>query len=462
MCVLFLLLSIFFKWDCDERALAFPGAEGYGKYATGGRGGRVVFVTNLQDDGQGSFRQAFQQYPGEPITIIFTVSGLITLKSDIKVNRSDISIAGQTAPGDGICLNGYSLKINGAASGSAGNHGNIIIRYLRARPGRRDPFGQYGIDIENCHDVIVDHCSFSWANEECAAIYDTKNITIQWCIISEGLYNAGHKKGNRSYCGVWGGQYSSFHHNLIANNRSRTVRFNGSRSHDTIAVIDFQNNLIFNWGTENACYGGEVNISNGRSVINLVNNLYIPGPATPSIHKFLKVNYTEGKSFGNNQIFIFGNVMEGESMLDSNNQKGVDLTELPETLKLSVFLNGTYPIAVPVPIQPITLAYKDILKHAGANTPKRDAVDKRVTEEVISRTCTASGTFSKPGIIDDPVQVGGWPNYHNGKTLQDSDQDGIPDKWELEHFLNPHDPNESNQHNKQGYTWLEVYLNSFI
>ncbi len=201
-----LLLAISIIFSAKAQQLAFPNAQGFGKFATGGRGGKVYTVTNLNDAGAGSFREAFNAYPGEPLTIVFAVGGTIELQSQIKVNRSNFTIAGQTAPGDGICLKGHSFIVNGARLASqGGNHGNIIIRYLRSRPGSTLSTGVYGFDLENCHNVMVDHCSFSWANEECAAMYDMENITVQYSIVSEGLFNAGHAKGNRGYGGVWGG-----------------------------------------------------------------------------------------------------------------------------------------------------------------------------------------------------------------------------------------------------------------
>src|SRR5687767_1511158 len=227
-CYLLFCLTVAFSSACLHLAAqtaAFPGAEGFGRYASGGRGGKVTSVINLNDTGEGSFRQALEQHPGEPLTIIFRVSGIIELTTPLVVRRGNLTIAGQTAPGDGICLKGHSFIVNGAGKG--GIKGNIIIRYIRSRPGVNIRSGVYGFDMENCHDVIIDHCSFSWANEECAAMYDTKNTTVQWCIVSEGLYEAGHQKGHRSYGGVWGGQYASYHHNLIAHQNSRAVRFNG-------------------------------------------------------------------------------------------------------------------------------------------------------------------------------------------------------------------------------------------
>nr|MBP6432628.1 pectate lyase [Ferruginibacter sp.] len=197
-----IIISFIIGQSSFAQQIAFPNAEGFGKFASGGRGGQVVAVTNLNDSGEGSFRNALEKFPNEPLTIIFKVSGIIELQSKIQIKRSNLTIAGQTAPGDGICLKNQSLILNGASA--KGNHGNIIIRFIRSRPGGTDKKGLYGFDMENCHDVIIDHCSFSWANEECAAMYDTKNTTVQWCIVSEGLYNAGHMKGNRSYGGVWG------------------------------------------------------------------------------------------------------------------------------------------------------------------------------------------------------------------------------------------------------------------
>ncbi len=305
--------------------IAFPGAEGFGKYAVGGRGGKVVAVTNLDDYKStdtpisGSLRWALDQYVSTdsvdrvytaagggdsivkkavtvytPLTIVFKVSGTIWLKEDLKVKRDSLTIAGQTAPGDGICIAGRSVLFNGATGGEMFYWGprrrELVVRYIRFRPGiPRDNSGNptnsfvtYGADMENYENVIFDHCSISWANEECLATYDTKNVTVQWCMITEGLECAYHPKGLRAYCGVWGGQYASYHHNLIAHNVSRTVRFNGSKSHDTIAVIDYRNNVIYNWGNSDAVYTDSIEIPGGRSEINMINNYYKKGPALSS------------------------------------------------------------------------------------------------------------------------------------------------------------------------------------
>jgi hypothetical protein len=439
---------------------AFPGAEGFGKYATGGRGGQVVTVTNINDQGEGSLRWALEQFPGEPVTIVFATSGLIDLKTPLVIRRSNVTIAGQTAPGDGICLKGHSLIVSGAGKG--GNKGNIIIRYIRSRPGAMLKSGVYGFDMENCHDVIVDHCSFSWANEECAAMYDTKNTTVQWCIVSEGLYEAGHQKGHRSYGGVWGGQYATYHHNLIAHQNSRAVRFNGSRAHDTVALIDYRNNVVYNWGSANAPYGGDVKIKGGVSQVNMIGNYYIPGPATASTHKFMQALHAGDASAGTGQWYLDGNVMEDERSLTRDNWKGLDLNNIPEADRTAAKATNAFDITAPVKTDNAKDAYKQVLKCAGAILPKRDAVDERVIQEVKTRTATGSGSFGKAGIIDHPSAVGGWPVYNTIAPPIDTDKDGMPDEWEKNNNLDPKSASDRNKLNKEGYTMLEVYLDSLV
>lgn len=451
----FVILFLVLNQTIFAQLAAFPGAEGFGKYASGGRGGKVALVTNLDDKGVGSFRYALEQYPGEPLTVIFKVSGIIELESNIVIKRSNLTIAGQTAPGDGICLKNYSFIVNGASS--KGNHGNIIIRFIRSRPGGTDQKGLYGFDMENCHDVIIDHCSFSWANEECAAMYDTKNISVQWCIVSEGLYSAGHMKGKRSYGGVWGGQYASYHHNLIAHLNNRAVRFNGARAHDTIALVDYRNNVIYNWGNTNACYGGEVNIAGGASRVNIVNNYYKPGPAAPSELKFVHASYQKENAKGTGEWYVEGNIMEGDKSLTNKNNRGVDLSEAG--YPKNAIADKPFPVAAALPEQSAKDAYEAVLKYAGACLPKRDAVDERVVNETRTGTAMGKGVFGKPGIIDLPVMVGGWPQYRWLAAPADNDNDGMPDDWEKKNGLNPADANDRNKTDAKGYTMLENYLN---
>jgi hypothetical protein len=449
------IVAVLLQQIIVAQQVAFPGAEGFGKYATGGRGGKVAAVTNLNDDGEGSFRNALGKFPGEPLTVIFKISGIIELQSKIQIKRSNLTIAGQTAPGDGICLKNHSLILNGASA--KGNHGNIIIRFIRSRPGGTLKTGLYGFDMENCHDVIVDHCSFSWANEECAAMYDTKNVTVQWCIISEGLYEAGHAKGHRSYGGVWGGQYATYHHNLIAHQNSRAVRFNGARAHDTMAIIDYRNNLIYNWANANACYGGEVNIAGGVSQVNMVNNYYKPGPATANELKFVHANYNAAAAKGTGEWFLSGNVMEGDKALSKKNFKGVDLTE--ENYPKKAVAENAFAIMAPLPEENAATAYEEVLKYAGAILPKRDATDTRVINETKTGKATGIGVFGKAGIIDSPVAVGGWGEFKNGTAAADTDGDGIPDEWETKNGLNTDDENDRNKIGPDGFTMLERYLN---
>src|SRR6188768_1557369 len=452
---IFIISLFFFHESIIAQQIAFPGAEGFGKYATGGRGGKVAAVTNLNDEGEGSFRNALEKFPGEPLTIIFKVSGIIELKSKIQVKRSNLTIAGQTAPGDGICLKGHSFILNGASL--KGNHGNIIIRFIRSRPGGTLKTGLYGFDMENCHDVIVDHCSFSWANEECAAMYDTKNTSVQWCIVSEGLYNAGHMKGHRSYGGVWGGQYASYHHNLIAHLNSRAVRFNGARAHDTIALVDYRNNVVYNWGNTNACYGGEVNIAGGVSQVNIVNNYYKPGPAAPAELKFVHASYQKENSKGTGEWFLNGNIMEGDNSLTKKNFRGLDLSE-PGNPK-NAEANAPFTVSSPLPEQSAKDAYENVLKYAGAILPKRDKVDERIINETKTGTAIGKGVFGKQGIIDLPIVVGGWPEYKSLPAPADTDEDGMPDEWEKKNGLNAKDASDRNKLGKNGYTMLEMYLN---
>jgi hypothetical protein len=473
--------TILMAGNLHSQLPSFPGAEGYGADASGGRGGHVVAVTNLLDDPEnppeGSLRWAFKQgndtipHPvtGEPIpwpgklTVVFRVSGIIELQSELTVQRSDLTIAGQTAPGDGICIKNYVMTLRGD---------NIILRYMRFRPGLDAgaaalSHGVAGLDVENCTHVIVDHCSFSWANEEDAIFYDNRYTTVQWCIASEGLYNAGHAKGSRSYCGVWGGQYSSIHHNLIAHNRSRTIRFNGARAHDTYALVDYRNNVNYNWGSAGACYGGEVEIPGGYSRANMVNNYYKPGPATPSTLLFIEPSYvSEGNTaFGVGQWYLTGNFMYSDAAKSENNWQGVNLGSIPSASRDAAVSFNPFRVEAPLPTQTAEEAYQSVLGLAGANFPKRDTVDARIVHETLSGTATGKGSFGGSaalGIIDDPDTVGGYPEYLTYDVPEDADADGIDDAWETEHGLDPGDPSDRNNLDESGYTMLEMYINGLV
>ena len=473
------------------QTLAFPGAEGYGKYSTGGRGGQVVAVTNLNDDGEGSLRWALRQYIDtmyvykdsanplfpitvyQPLTIVFNVSGIIRLKSDIKINRDNLTIAGQSAPCDGICIAGRSILLNGATTSQLFYWGprrkNVIVRYMRFRPGvpldsngiPTSSFVTYGLDVENYENVIIDHCSISWANEECLAIYDNKYTTVQWCMVTEGLYSAYHPKGIRAYGGVWGGQFASYYHNLIAHQNSRTPRFNGARAHDTIAIIDYRNNVNYNWLISSATYGGDVEINGGIARLNEVNNFYKPGPATSSTHKLMRPDYSANAT-GVGRFHVEGNVIDGNIPRTSDNWLAVDFAYIPTASRDSSRSDSLFTINVPLQMQSAQNAFDTVLAAAGAVLPRRDSVDMRIAKEAKNRTTSGTGSSNKPGIIDSPAAVGGWPSFNNCSGPTDTDLDGMPDDWEIEHQLNPHFSGDRNSVDSNGYTMLENYLNGIV
>ena len=440
---------------------AFPSAEGFGCMAQGGRGGEVVEVTNLEDAATnppaGSLRWALSQHSGKPITVVFRVSGLIQLKAELRMKRDYVTIAGQTAPGEGICI--YDDKVN------FGGSRHLIVRHLRFRCGTMngDPSGKGSIGIENAENWIVDHCTFGWSGEENMTIYDNKNTTIQWSIIHEGLYQSGHNKGNRGYGTQWGGQGATFHHNLLAHNNTRSPRFNGARSNDYNVLIDYVNNVNYNWGSQNACYGSDITNLTNRT--NFVNNYYKPGPARPgtSASNFSRSSFASGQSQSRiAQWYMDGNYMEGSANTAKNtdNYLGLDIGEYPAAVRdIALFkVDEPFEILYPVTTETAHEAYESVLADAGAFP--RDTVDRRILNEVRTGTATGSGAFgANRGIIDSPDAVGGYPTYQSLEAPLDSDHDGMPDDWEIAHGLNPNDPNDRNIRMESGYTALEVYLN---
>lgn len=453
-----LLLALFIAAPANLQAQvpAFPGAEGYGAVVTGGRGGVIREVTTLADDVTnppvGSLRAALKDTTSQPLTIVFRVSGIITLQGRLDVARNNVTIAGQTAPGDGICLKRHTLKVYGR---------NIIIRYIRSRPGEETHSNSpaiYGIDCENANYVIIDHCSFSWSIEEVATFYDNHYTTLQWCIISEGLNKSYNTKGAHGYAGVWGGQYATYHHNLIAHNYSRNVRFNGARAHDTNQVVDYRNNVIYNW-QDNSAYGGEIEIANGKTSINMVNNYYKYGPATTSTSKRYRIVQITDSAFVTkpgvvSQWYITGNYVDGYPAVTADNwSTGVQVKDT--RYSLATFKAET-PFDVPaVNIKSAVDGYTDVLAYAGATFPKRDTVDMRVVSDVINRTALV-----KSGMIDSVADVGGYPVYNSLPAPLDTDHDGMPDDWETAHGLNPNDDADRNlDFNGNGYTNVEKYLN---
>ncbi len=422
----------------SSEEIAFPGAEGFGKYTTGGRGGEVVFVTNLNDDGQGSLREAIKKKG--PRYILFNISGTIELESPIKINSGDVTIAGQSAPGDGICIKNYPLVVSS---------NNVIIRYMRFRLGDEKGYEGDALSGLRKNNVIIDHCSVSWGTDEAATFYDNENFTMQWCLIGESLNSSVHHKGAHGYGGIWGGKGATFHHNLFTNNSSRNPRFCGSRYHKEPdkEIVDFRNNVIYNWGS-NSSYGGE------EGNHNMINNYYKPGPATKE--KVLQRIINPMEPYG--KFYVDGNFVEGSKKVSKQNWKGGVQCDDPMETKLDNPVQ-----VVEVPTQSAEKAYKLVLKYAGASLV-RDVVDQRLIKEVETGTTTYKGSVGgKPGIIDSPKDVGGWPTLASKPSPKDTDKDGMPDSWEKEHGLNPEDSSDLNGRDLDSkYDNIETYLNGLV
>ncbi len=506
------------------QAPAFPGAEGHGRFVTGGRGGRIVHVTNLNDSGTGSFREAVKS--GNRI-IVFDVAGVIALKSDLKI-ADNITILGQTAPSPGITLRYYTVQ-----PGS-----NNIIRFIRIRRGQEKDIND-GADASwqrNKTGIIFDHCSFSWSIDEVASFYDNNNFTMQWCTVAESLTNPGHSKGAHGYGGIWGGKLASFHHNFVAHLMNRGPRFNGARYgwtgytnnkeyntykwQNTVQAenVDFRNCVMYN--AQGTCYGGP-----GGGQINIVNNYYKAGPSHSlkgTTLNGLKVDISTGKERGS-QDRITLVTLSTQSNSDKNHPELYDMTSryyingnTTETTKgqktenkdwtgisydngipslngeyYSPDANNFYGDAVahttisgkscvkikmdnPAPTGQVTThsaaeAYEKVLAYVGASL-YRDEIDARYMEEAKTGTATYKGSITNsPGIIDKVSDVNGYTedNFGTGSRPDgfDTDKDGIPDEWEKANGLNPNDASDAltcSLDKKGYYTNIEVYANSLV
>ncbi|CAG7630303.1 Ig-like domain-containing protein [Paenibacillus allorhizosphaerae] len=399
---------------------AFPGAEGGGMYTTGGRGGEVYEVTNLNDSGLGSLRDAVSQ--GNR-TVVFRVSGNIQLASQLNITGSNLTIAGQTAPGDGISVNNYSIYVKAD---------NVILRYLRFRMGDQSPSEGDAVSIDGRKNIIIDHCSFSWAIDEVLSPQTTDNLTVQWSIIGEALHMSKHEKGRHGFGGLWGAGNNTYHHNLLVHNSSRNPRFKGRTEVDK-RNLDYRNNVVYNWNYKTA-YGG-----NGANV-NMINNYNKFGPDTLLSARDLVLDEIGGVG----QWYIDGNYIDGSPSITADNWAGVHDFE------------GNIKLTEPVPYAPVTThsaeeAYALVLAQAGAIMPKRDSVDARIIDDVRNRTGRQ---------INSPAEVGGWPVLNSLPAPTDTDHDGMPDDWELARGLNPNDAADRNDISSNGYTNLENYLNS--
>ena len=418
------------------RAPAFPGAEGFGKFAIGGRGGRVIEVTNLNDHGPGSLREACAATG--PRTIVFRVSGTIALESELKIKEPFLTIAGQTAPGDGICIKNYQVYFD--------TH-DFICRYMRFRPGdetkkEQDAFGGAG------DHIIIDHCSASWAVDETLSINKASNLTVQWCMVTESLTRSVHKKGAHGYGGLWGGPGGSWHHNTLAHHSSRNPRASGN---EDSGLMDYRNNVVYNWGF-NSAYGGEL------WPRNWINNYYKYGPATGEKVRdriFLQKD-PRGKMYAD------GNFVWGYPNITADNWAGgIDFAPDGEATEQTLRVREPYVVA-PVTTEPAEQAFDLVLAGAGCSR-SRDAVDKRIIEEIRTGTAHFGETYGGggKGIIDSQAAVGGWPVLASTNPRDDADHDGMPDAWERAASLNPADPADGAQDKDgNGYTNLEDYLNS--
>lgn len=455
---------------------AFPGAEGGGAYTAGGRGGKVYVVTNLNDSGPGSFREACEQ--GGARIIVFNVAGIIHLKSPVSIRAPYVTIEGQTAPGDGVCIAGESVWVD--------TH-DVIVRYLRFRRGatevtrRDDALGGNGVG-----NIIFDHVSASWGLDENMSMYrhvytkgdgskpqklPTVNITIQNCIFSEALNTYNHAFGS-----TIGGHNSTFMRNLWSSNISRnpSIGMDGD--------FGFVNNVVYNWWNRSADGGDD------KSLFNFINNYYKPGPITPKDkpigHRILKPESSRNKNdadhFG--KAYVNGNIVEGDDAVTKDNWAGgVQVREMPDCGQFTsqIRVDKPFPMAK-VTIMSAKEAYNYVLDNVGATLPKRDAVDQRIVKQVrenkIYYTEGGKTTFSgdkylhrrmpveayKQGIICDPSEVGGYPEY-KGTPYKDSDNDGMPDSWEKTHHLNPKNAADaSKDRDGDGYTNIEEFLNSVV
>lgn len=491
---------------------AFPGAEGFARYTTtGGRGTngttKVYHVTNLNDSGTGSLRWALSQ--AGPRTIVFDVSGYIDLKSNLKIT-TNTTIAGQTAPGNGITLRYYTIEFT--------NCDNVIVRFIRFRRSQV----KHVDDGADCawgrqhKNIILDHCSLSWSIDELGSFYDNRNFTMQWCMLAEGL-NAGHEKGDHSYGGIWGGKPASFHHNFLAHIQNRAPRFNGARYNwsgydrtkyaNSIQAerVDFRNCVMYNWGTGNGCYGGP-----GGGYVNMVNNYFKAGPGTKNKTRVTQISFSDSSNGGSNpfpnyasRYYISGNYVaaagsnaenydwkgviydkdikiNGENyMQDAKHYYGEDQTYVKDAngvdcikIKLDEPFDGG-----DVTTHTAQTAFEKVLAYGGASL-YRDACDVRYVEEATNGTTTYNASHANvPGIIDvinDPssatqdAATASFPELtsETRPAGYDTDKDGMPDEWEIANGLNPNDASDATLYTidkeKGWYTNLEVYLNSVV
>lgn len=505
------------------RTLAFPEAEGFGRYASGGRGGMVYYVTRLDDalkaDGtpeEGTLRWALTTGDDTPRTVLFQVCGTIYLRDVLKLQHPNVTIAGQTAPGGGVCIAGANIYVCKP---------NVIIRHIRFRSGDIPTKNYPAIDVENTRQVMIDHCSFTWSMEECVTLYDADSTTMQWCIIGEGLYNSKHKKGSRSYATQWGGEHGTMCYCLISNCLNRTPRFNGVRdeagiadgkhNHDAQVENHFYNNVIFNWGKKNSLYGGENDTTKnhdaegrpaGYNRVYMVNNYFRAGPATLAANMSERYFVQGSKKGDYGQWYLSGNLFETENPYNASKPAWhadtlakVNADNLYGYARGSAYrafnLDGAtaneanyarYVLESPAEGLPQARydaagAYRMVCQSAGALLPRQDEQDTRMLAEAAGNREPVFAGPTVPrnlGIIDsqediqfaredyfyinDSIVMGGYPfldAVEGDSVALDSDGDGLPDLYETETGLNPADAADGAAIGADGYSALEVYLN---
>lgn len=438
--------------------VAFPGAEGFGKYTSGGRGGKVITVTNLNDDGEGSFRKAATS--NEPRIIVFAVSGTIHLNSSVSI-KGNATIAGQTAPGDGICIADKSVQLGGD---------NIIVRYMRFRLGDKwqrqagmvdgsggeDAFGGGGKK-----NIMIDHCTFSWSNDECFSVYNGDSTTLQWNIIAEPLnYSYHFETGDKDwehhgYGGIWGGRHLTAHHNLFAHCNNRNPRFNGNRQ-GILEFVDYVNNVVYNWGG-NTIYAGE------GGNYNIINNYFKYGPSTSKSVRYRIVNPGKTETIPFGKWFVAGNYVDEAKEISRNNWLGIVMGNGgTEEDKRNSIIDKAHP-AEKINVQTAETAFETVLAHAGASY-QRDTLDQRIINDVRNRTgfiIDVQGRYPHHTPYEQTVNA--WPTLRTLPAPADTDKDGMPDEWEKKNGLNPADPADAARSSlAKIYTNIEVYINSIV
>ncbi|WP_243635907.1 pectate lyase family protein [Hymenobacter edaphi] len=442
--------------------LAFPGAEGAGRFTRGGRGSAtapttVFEVTSLLDDGQpGSLRHALTA-PAAARTVVFRVAGTIHLAAPLTIGRDNTTIAGQTAPGEGICLADYPVGVKA---------NNVVVRFIRCRMGDKNQNqgmvdGAGGDDAFSSigkKNLIIDHCSVSWSTDEVLSFYNGDSLTLQWNLISEPLnYSYHFERGDKDfehhgYGGIWGGQHASFHHNLLAHCNSRTPRFNGSRQakQNGWENCELRHNVFYNWG-ENNVYGGE------GGNYNVVGNYYRYGPSTKETVRYRVLNPYKSATLPFGKYYVAGNYVDGSPERTADNWKGVDLQGGGDRAQA----RADQPFDLgPVPAQTAQQAYEAVLRGAGAVRPHRDTLDERVVRQVRQRTgrlVDVQGGY--PHGTPYAVSQKAWPALKTAPAPADADHDGMPDDWETKRRLNPQDAADRAKVGTDGYTMLEAYLN---